>query len=105
MKNFAFILILVMVTCMFTACSNENTQPEVTLDEETPEYVRTDLRKIPGHDELVYDTETSTIYYFIIYGSGRILMTPYIINGHFCEYIDGEIIEVIPSINIENVTN
>lgn len=81
----------------------ENTQ--ITLAEETPSYVATDLSEIPGHSELVYDIETRTVYYFIIYVGGRTFMSPYIINGHFCEYRDGEIVEVIPTVRIEDVTN
>jgi hypothetical protein len=47
---------------------------------------------------------TGTIYFYRSGSGGYSYMAPYIINGHFCEYVDGEIVEIIPTVRIEDAT-
>ncbi len=57
--------------------------------------------EIPGEENLVYHSKSSSVYVVYFYRSfiGNVetcsISAPYIQNGHFCEYRDGEIVEVI----------
>lgn len=53
-------------------------------------------------DTLCYSEETLTIYYFGSDGINAYLLAPYIRNGHFCEYRNGEIVEAIPTVRVIN---
>ena len=59
-----------------------------------------DLVQVPGYDYLYYSTTERTVYYLFekytdtSYASG--FFGPYIRKGHNCEYIDGEIVEIVP---------
>ena len=106
-KVFAFVLAMVMVVCMFTGCgatktaydSEKNTVVEVEF---------ADLVQVPGYDYLYYSAAERTIYYcFEKYPkthSTTGYLAPYIRNGHYCEYRDGEIVEVITTVIIEDAT-
>ncbi len=52
---------------------------------------------IEGTECLSYDTNTRVVYYIFKRGEYG-YMSPYISeNGHFCRYIDGEIVEITES--------
>ena len=102
-KFFAFVLAMVMVACLFTACA-KSTQYDPEND--TTVYVYgTDLVVIPGYEYLSYSINTYTVYYEFSAVNGYSYMAPYIMNGHTCEYRGGEIVEVIPTVRIEGATN
>jgi len=88
-KIFAFVLAMVMVATLFGGCSaREENDSEVE-----SEYA--DLVQIPGYDYLCYSTTDQTVYYLFV-GYKKGFFGPYIRNGHYCEYIDGHIVEVVP---------
>lgn len=96
-KIFALALAIVIVLCLFAGCSNtehaNKTQDETQIEVDHD----LDLVEVPGYDYLVYSAETGTVYYFIRTSYGRTgvgYMSPYIKNGHYCEYVDNEIVEV-----------
>ena len=97
-KIFSIVLALVLLVSIFTisGCSSifEN---EVLYDKEnniSAEIVHADLAPVPGYDYLYYSINTHTIYYLSYYSQYSSWMCPYISNGHYCEYINGEIVEV-----------
>ena len=107
-KILAFVLAMVMVACIFIGCGKSKT----AYDSEKAAVVEVsfaDLVQIPGYDYLYYSTTERTVYYLFekytdsSYSSG--FFGPYIRNGHYCEYIDGEIVEVITTVRIEDVAN
>lgn len=63
-------------------------------------WLDTDLAEVPGHRYLSYSVNTHTVYYLV---NG--FMAPYIRNGHFCEYVGRQIVEVIPTVKLEDTTN
>ena len=102
-KIFAFVLALVMVACMLVGCR----KAETAYDSEKDGVVKVqvaDLAQIPGYDYLYYSTTDRTVYYYLISFETR-CFGPKIINGHYCEYRNGQIIEVIPTVRIEDATN
>ena len=108
-KIFAFVLAMVMVACIFTGCSKETKTAYDSEKDIVVEVALADLIQIPNYDYLYYSTTERTVYYlfekyaFTDYASG--FFAPYIRNGHYCEYINGEIVEVISIVQIEDVTN
>ena len=108
-KIFAFVLAMVMVACIFTGCSKETKTAYDSEKDIVVEVALADLIQIPNYDYLYYSTTERTVYYlfekyaFTDYALG--FFAPYIRNGHYCEYINGEIVEVIPIVQIEDVTN
>ena len=100
-----------MVACMVSGCgsSTDNTVDDSENDKVTFQtYMGTDLVPILEHDYLYYSLNTNTVYYVFRTGfaqSSVSYMAPYIMNGHTCEYHDGEIVEVIPTVRIEDFTN
>lgn len=113
-KIFAFVLAMVMVACMFSACGKSNT----AYDSEKHVVVEVDIAdlvQIPGYDFLFYNVTNRTVYYLfeeIGYNRGCGFMAKYISNGHNCEYVDeqivevvdGEIVAVVSMYNLENNT-
>ena len=96
-KILAFVLALVVIASLFTGCgkAKESDLPE------TPEIAIADLVKLPDpeYDYLFYSAKTGTVYYLFIHGSMQYetgFMSPYIMNGHTCQYKNGKIVEVIP---------
>ena len=90
-----------MVATLFVGCAEEKSK--TAYDSEKDNIVEVDfadLVQIPGYDYLCYSTTTRTVYYRIGY-----YMCVYIRNGHTCEYVEGKIVEVIPTVRIENVTD
>ena len=102
-KFFAFVLAMVMVACMFAGCGETKTAYDSEKDA-IVEVVYADLIQIPGYDYLYYSTTTRTVYYRFGYGY-KGYMCEYIMNGHTCEYRNGEIVEVIPTVRIDDTTN
>lgn len=91
-KIFAFVLAMVMVACMFTACGvatyyDSETHTEVA-------FVFADLVAIPEYDNLYYSVNTRTVYYGDFVGQES-YMAPYLSNGNGCKYLDNEIVEVV----------
>jgi len=76
-KIFTFILAIVMVATLFTACGTKSTESQQTT------VTNIDLHSIPGYTDLVYLDETGTVYYYRSSPGGYSWMAPYIINGHF----------------------
>ena len=103
-KIFAFVLALVMVACMFTTCGSTavyDSQNDITVE---VDYA--DLAPIPGRDYLYYSVSTHTVYYLYAgLSQYTSFMCPYISNGHYCEYVGSEIVEVIPTVRIEDTTD
>lgn len=95
------LLLVVMVFCVsFILCSCSPTKSSATVPIET--FLNgTDLIPIPGEDNLAYYKEGKTVYIVILFKDGSMYeqshsgIAPLIIHGHYCEYIDGEIVEVI----------
>lgn len=98
-KIFAFVLTLIMVACMFTGCGE--TQPETAYDSEKDAVVEVtiaDLTQVPGYDYLYYNTINRTVYYLFDqrgYKRASGFMAKYISNGHMCEYVNGQLVEVM----------
>ena len=107
-KIFALVLAMVLVATMFAGCSETSTAYESERDA-VVEAVFADLAQIPGYDYLYYSTTDRTVYYLYtdskIGGFSYSFFGPRIINGHNCEYVDGEIVEVFPTVKIEDATN
>lgn len=100
-KIFSIVLALVLVVSVFTisGCSGMFDY-EVVYDKEnniSAEIVRADLAKVPGYDYLWYSINTHTVYYLGYSNEYNSWMCPYISNGHYCEYINGKIVEVVES--------
>ena len=102
-KIFAFVLAMIMVACMLVGCGEVKTAYDSEKDA-VVETVIADLVQIPGYDYLYYSTTTRTVYYWFPLGYAG-YMCEYIRNGHTCEYVKGEIVEVIPTVRIENATD
>ena len=97
-KLFSIVLALILLVSIFTmsGCTSifEN---EVLYDTEnniSAEIIRADLALVPGYDYLCYSINTHTIYYLSYSNQYTSWLCPYISNGHYCEYINGEIVEV-----------
>ena len=107
-KILSFVLMMVIVVCMFVGCGKANTAYDSEKDV-VVEVAFADLVQVPGYDYLYYSTTERTVYYLFekytntSYASG--FFGPYIRNGLYCEYIDGQIVEIVPSVIIEEPTN
>ncbi len=54
---------------------------------------------VPGHENLVYSEETQTVYHLSIIRIGSsscTIMAPYIVNGHYCEFKNNQLVEIMP---------
>lgn len=100
MRKRSLLLVITLVfsiSLMLGGCSATKKSGGTATLEEVLE--GTDLIPIPGEDNLVYYKNGKTVYiignYYatMSYQSG-IFMSPLIIHGNYCEYIDGEIVEV-----------
>lgn len=95
-----FLLLVVMVFCVsLVLCACEPRKSSLTVPVETV-IDSTGLIPIPGEDNLVYYPKGNTVYivltyYDFSYKQSHSGIAPLIIHGHYCEYIDGEIVEVI----------
>lgn len=98
MKKRIFLLLLAISTSFSLCGCNPNAKSSVTSTlAETLE--GSDLIPIPGEDNLAYFKNGKTVYIVINYyatfsDQSYSYMAPLIINGHNCEYRDGEIVEV-----------
>ena len=104
-KFYVVILAVIMVACMFTACRATSPVHNSEKNEEIDDVVVADLAPIPGYNYLYYSLTERTVYYLFDMGIGQAktgYMCEYIRNGHNCEYLDGEIMEVIPIVNFEH---
>ena len=105
-KLFAFILTMVLVACLFTGCSEAETAYDSEKDT-VVEVAFADLIQVPEYDYLYYSAKDRTVYYLFErhanFEHATGFFGPYIRNGHYCEYHDGKIIEVIPTVKIEDV--
>ena len=107
-KILSIVLVIVMMACMFVGCGKANTAYDSEKDA-VVEVAFADLVQVPGYDYLYYSTTERTVYYLFekytdtSYASG--FFGPYIRNGHNCEYIDGEIVEIVPTVRIEETIN
>lgn len=107
-KIFAFVLAMVMVATLFTACGKSNAVYDSEKDA-VVEAAFADLVQIPGYDYLYYSATDRSVYYMFERHDGWDHATgffgSYVRNGHTCEYVGGEIVEVIPTVRIEEGTN
>ena len=104
-KILSIILLMVMVATLFVGCSEE--KQETAYDSEKDALVKVayaDLIQIPGYDYLYYSVNEQTVYYLFVVHNVR-CFGPYIRNGHTCEYTDGQIIEIVPTVRIEEPIN
>lgn len=85
-----FLTISFLAVC-FTGCGKDN-----SISSSTPS--TNPFETISEENCLVYDKNTRTIYYLFSTDSAGGFsygyMAPYIQNGHYCEYVDGQIVEV-----------
>lgn len=94
-RRILLLLIIFVMICSFTtACGRKNISIDSTDVLKSSPFV-----EIPGREDLFYHVESRTIYVIYFYtssGDGRdySVSVPYIQNGHYCEYIDNEIVEV-----------
>lgn len=103
LKSLAFTIVLLLCITGLIACSDETKSNTNSFDANpfTPiEEYKT--------DGLVYMNLSKTVY--ILYSEpstygGYGYLAPYIQNGHFCEYIDGEIVEIINSNDSSDSSN
>ena len=103
MKKILASILTVLTVCLLVGCGN--TEAYDSENDITVKVFYADLAEIPGcGGELYYSVNTHTVYYLLFGGNSR-PMAPYIKNGHFCEYIDGEIVEVIPTVKIEDTAS
>ena len=89
-KSLAFTIILSLCIIGLVSCSdNDSNDASFYAKPFTPieEY---------ENEGLVYMNFSKTIYILYSDYGGYGYLAPYIQNGHFCEYIDGEIVEIIP---------
>ena len=103
MKRTILITLLLLLVVLSGCGSSTNSLPLNTSQDETIDVIfGTHFQKIDGRDDLVFDIDTENVFYLfsIDYnlgsnsGSARGFLSPYIgQNGHYCKYIDGEIIE------------
>ena len=107
-KIFAFALTLVMMATLFAGCNKTSTAYDSEKDT-VVEVEFADLVQVPGYDYLYYSTTDRTVYYLFEKSGGWDFATgffgPYVRNGHNCEYVNGKIVEVIPTVRIEDATN
>lgn len=95
-KIFSIVLALILLVSIFTfsSCSSSS---NVIYDKENDNsahiYVA-DLAPVPEYEYLYYSINTHTVYYLQGDSQWNSWMCPYISNGHYCEYINGEIVEV-----------
>jgi len=111
MKKIIRLVCLAFVVCLslliFSSCGqNDNTSTEVASDADP-------FIPIEGQEKngLVYHSESKTVYVLFkessgvnSYGGAAVgygYLAEYIVNGHNCEYIDGNIVEVIPEVIIK----
>lgn len=99
MKKRIFLLLLaISISSSLCGCNyNAKSSNTATLAESLE---GSDLIPIPGEDNLAYFKNGKTVYivvnYYATYNNQSYsYMAPLIINGHNCEYHDGEIVEVI----------
>ena len=95
-KIFSIVLTLILLVSVFTmsSCSSSsNVVYDKENDSSATVYVA-DLTPVPGYDYLYYSINTHTVYYLGYNSQHNSWMCPYISNGHYCEYINGEIVEV-----------
>lgn len=94
-KSLTFTIILSLsVIVPLCSCGTKSTEKADNADPFTP---------ILGYekDGLVYMNLSKTVYVLFTDGSGsskRGFLALYVQNGHTCEYINGEIVEIIPEI-------
>ena len=98
-KFFAFVLAIVMVATLFVGCGETQKTAYDSEKDAVVQVAIADLVKLPGYDYLYYSTTTRTVYYLFSTGYAG-YMSAYIRNGHTCEYVDGHIVEVIPTVEI-----
>lgn len=90
------LLIATFTISSFTGCSKKNIAGSTSDILSGSPFV-----EIPGEENLVYHSKSSSIYVAYFYrgniegGETYSICAPYIQNGHFCEYRDGKIVEVI----------
>lgn len=89
------LLITTFAISSFTGCSRKNIAISTSDILSGSPFI-----EIPGESNLFYHVKSSSVYTIYFYRdniSGEIysISAPYIQNGHFCEYHDGKIVEVI----------
>lgn len=90
------LLIATFAISSFTGCSKKNIATSTSDILSGSPFV-----EIPGEPTLAYHSKSSSVYVVYFYrgninsGETYSIFAPYIQNGHFCEYHDGEIVEVI----------
>lgn len=94
-KRLLLIILVLSISVSFSGCSKKS--PATPSLEDT--LAGTGLIPIPGEDNLAYYEDGRSVYIVINYYenlSSQALgyMAPLVRNGHFCEYINEEIVEV-----------
>jgi len=101
-QNFIRLISLALILCfsitLLSSCG-ENKQSTYSSSVADP------FIPIEGEEEngLVYHRGSKTVYVLFEetdYGYGYGYLAEYIINGHYCKYKDGEIVEIIPEVTI-----
>lgn len=94
-KRFVLIGLLLTLAFSTSACSHKNISISKSEILKGSPFV-----EIPGEEELVYHTRSHSIYVIHFYKDNQVtqnysISAPYIQNGHFCEYRNNEIVEII----------
>ena len=84
-KTLTTLLLTMILACMLIGCGKTKISEEPVLG--------TDLVCVPECEYLVYSHTTGTVYYMFRHGYAGFL-AEFISNGHYCEYIDGQVCEV-----------
>lgn len=103
-RNFIRLISLALILCLsliaLSSCADVNESTKAA-------YKGDPFISIDGEEEngLVYHRESKTVYVLfeeweIATDTGYGYLSLYVVNGHFCEYIDGEIVEIIPEVTI-----
>lgn len=96
------IVVVALLVMSLTACSVQEANPvnDVAME-------MTNFKSVEGKEYLSYDTDTRAVYYMFSThehvgnkGFGYTYFAPYISeNGRFCQYINGEIVEIVDTNN------
>ena len=87
------LILLISVLTMSSCYSSSNVVYDIENDNSAYIY-KADLTPVPGYDYLYYSINTHTVYYLGFESKWNSWMCPYISNGHYCEYVNGEIVEI-----------
>lgn len=98
MKKRIFMLAIAVASMLLcTSCTSDTGESHVYNYGTGVAGFYSNFETIDGSKCLSYDTNTRVVYYIFTRGEYG-YMSPYISeNGHFCRYVDGEVVEITES--------